>query len=226
MTQILYPDQVSKLLNILAKHKTHVVGGFVRDILLGLPTNDIDLVTPHALSDFLPTIEILAKKPYIIPKYHAVMFRFLDYKVTLTRLRKDIACDGRQAEVAFVETLAEDVYRRDFTINALYSDLTGHVIDYVNGLQDLHNQHIHFIGDPEQRIREDVLRILRYVRFCSLFETDMDDYILKIAELYMPKLRALPKEKLNYEVKRILKAPYGQKNWQKFINCCGELTDP
>ena len=86
-------------------------------------------------------------------------------KFEITSLRRDLIPDGRHSKVEFCESWYEDASRRDFTINSIYSDINGNLYDPFNGRQDLKNQSIKFIGDPEKRIQEDYLRILRYIRF-------------------------------------------------------------
>ena len=179
---------------------------------------DIDLVTSDPLNTFLPTVQQLSKRHHIMQHYQAVQLSFEDYQVTLTRLRYDACCDGRQAEVTFVKTLQEDVWRRDFTINALYADMQGQVIDFVGGYEDLARKQVRFIGDPETRIKEDVLRILRYVRFCSLLEVPMDQGMLNVMRPYLSHLQSISPDRLQYEIKKIHKLPLGEKNLEQLMN--------
>lgn len=173
---------------------------------------DIDLVTPDSLEAFLPTVRQLSENYHITKQYQAVAFSFEGYRVTLTRLRYDALCDGRQAEVGFVDTLQEDVWRRDFTINALYADAEGQVIDFVGGYQDLAAGKIRFIGDPETRIKQDSLRILRYVRFCCLLGTPMDIHMLDLMRSYIPELKSIPHSCLQHEINKIHKLPSGKES--------------
>lgn len=224
MIRIFYPESIYKLLEVLSKHKVYIVGGFVRDMLLcgsckitHRDPKDIDLVTSDALEIFLPTVQKLSEHYYVIKHYQAIEFSFEGYQVTLTRLRYDAICDGRQADVAFVETLQEDVWRRDFTINAFYADAEGIVIDFMDGYRDLVQKKIRFIGDPETRIKEDVLRILRYVRFCSLLAIPMDLQVLELMRPCLPRLSMLSESRLQYEIKKIHKLPLGKKNLEQLL---------
>ena len=88
-----------------------------------------------------------------------------EYKFEITSLRKDISTDGRHATVAFSKNWKEDASRRDFTINSIYSDKDGNLFDPYNGKSDLEKGYVKFIGDVDERIKEDYLRILRYLRF-------------------------------------------------------------
>lgn len=174
--------------------------------------SDIDLVTPDPIETFLPTVQKFSKRCHVTQQYQAVQFSFESFQVTLTRLRYDAVCNGRQAEVVFVKTLQEDVWRRDFTINALYADAEGQVIDFIGGYQDLSQRKIHFIGDPEIRIKEDVLRILRYVRFCSLLKVPMDPQMLDLMRPYLPQLESIAHSRLQCEIRKIKSLPFGKEN--------------
>ncbi len=221
MIYISYPQSICRLLSQLSKHKVYVVGGFIRDALLsevdktiltGKHKKDVDLVTADPLDIFLPTIQKLSKKYYVVEHYQVVQFTFEDYKVALTRLRYDRICDGRQADVVFVKTLQEDVWRRDFTINALYADPKGMIIDFSGGYQDLCHQKIRFIGDPKMRILEDTLRMLRYVRFCSFFQMPMAPAIVELIMKYRDLLSTLPQDRVRQEMSKIMQLPYGKRN--------------
>ncbi len=178
---------------------------------------DIDLVTADPLEAFLPTVQGLSERYHVMNYYEAIQFSFKGYQVTLTRLRYDAVCDGRQAEVIFVKTLQEDMWRRDFTINALYADAEGEVIDFLGGYQDLAQKKVRFIGDPETRIQEDVLRILRYVRFCSLLEVEMDPQLLDMFRPYLPKLELIPRDRVQQEIKKTKRLTCGAENLQKLF---------
>lgn len=177
-----------------------------------LYVRDIDLVTKDSLDTFLPSIQALSKKHHIMEHYQAIQFSFEGYQVNLTRLRYDATCDGRQADVIFVDTLQEDIWRRDFTVNTLYADEEGQVVDFLDGVQDLEKKIVRFIGDPEARIKEDLLRILRYVRFCSLLGASMDPHILDLMHPYIPQLESLSQDLLQREIKKIRKLPLGREN--------------
>ena len=94
-----------------------------------------------------------------------------DYKFEITTLRKDISTDGRHAEVEFSKDWHEDASRRDFTFNAIYADLHGNLYDPFNGREDLELGNVKFIGDPEKRIKEDYLRIIRFIRFSLKYDS-------------------------------------------------------
>ncbi|MDD3183130.1 MAG: CCA tRNA nucleotidyltransferase [Alphaproteobacteria bacterium] len=146
--------------------EARVVGGAVRDALLGRDVHDIDLavnLTPDHVSQIL-----FAAGLKVVPTglAHGTLTVVADHKgYEITTLRRDIMPDGRRTKVAFTKDWATDAARRDFTFNALYLDAHGHITDYFDGLGDLAKRHVRFIGRPCERIREDVLRILRLFRF-------------------------------------------------------------
>ncbi len=187
-----------------------LVGGCVRDEILGLEANDYDIA-----SDALPeTVQKLFNSPdlknwRVIPsgiEHGTITLLSIREKFTfeVTTLRQDTACDGRHAEVAFGKSFYEDSCRRDFTINALYEDVWGHVYDFHNGLEDLRAGKLCFIGESSKRIQEDYLRIMRYFRFLAKyqFKANFDD--LKTIKLNAANLKKLSQERLTQELLKIL----------------------
>jgi poly(A) polymerase len=150
--------------------EVRLVGGAVRNTLLGLPTGDIDMATtalPREVIRRAGKASIRALPTGI--EHGTVTLLVRGVPVEVTTLREDVATDGRRATVTFGRSFAHDARRRDFTINALYADREGRIIDEVEGLPDLAVRHVRFIGDPETRIREDYLRILRLFRFHAAY---------------------------------------------------------
>lgn len=143
-----------------------LVGGAVRDALMNVQAGDIDFATPY---DPAQIVALLEKKGIrTIPtgiKHGTVSALVNDTLYEITTLRRDEKTDGRHAEVAFTDSYEEDARRRDFTINALYLDANGHLYDYTGGQEDIKNKHVRFIGNADERICEDYLRLLRYFRF-------------------------------------------------------------
>lgn len=170
--------QIEKIFQALGKN-IRFVGGCVRDSLIGKIPSDIDMATP-----VLPehVIQILKKEGFeVIPtgiSYGTVTVLTKNEPfpcLEITTLRRDIQNDGRKPQVVYTENWQEDALRRDFTFNALYADFDGNVYDFCDGIQDLKNHVVRFIGDPDHRIQEDYLRILRYFRFLALFENARPD---------------------------------------------------
>ncbi|WP_333838449.1 CCA tRNA nucleotidyltransferase [Novosphingobium sp.] len=147
------------------------VGGAVRDTLLGLPVKDIDMATRLLPAQTQARLEAVGIRQVPTGIAHGTITAVLaGGPVEVTTLRRDVETDGRHATVAFASEWRDDAARRDFTINALYADPRSLAIsDYHGGLDDLAARRLRFIGDAEQRIREDYLRILRYFRFQARF---------------------------------------------------------
>lgn len=171
-----------KLENEFARsgHKMWLVGGCVRDSLIGNSPKDIDIATT---ADPSSAMEIYQRGKF---NYHVTGKQFGtitvivdDQPMEITTLRRDVETDGRHAVVEFTDDLTVDLERRDLTINAIAQTLAGEVIDPFGGKEDLVNGVVRFVGDPRKRIREDYLRILRWFRFYDRYgrgEPDTDSY--------------------------------------------------
>ncbi|MFQ5973372.1 MAG: CCA tRNA nucleotidyltransferase [Alphaproteobacteria bacterium] len=147
------------------------VGGCVRDAVLGRRVGDVDVATPLPPQEVMRRLEQAGIKAVPTGIDHGTITAVFDKAVDapiyfeVTTLRLDMETDGRRARVAFTDDWAADAARRDFTINALFCDASGKVYDYTGGLGDLRDRRVRFVGDPTERIREDVLRLLRFFRF-------------------------------------------------------------
>lgn len=188
--------------------ESRFVGGAVRDTLLGIAVNDIDIATrlsPDDVCDRLRAAHIKAVPTGIA---HGTITAVLpDGPVEVTTLRRDVATDGRHATVVYTDDWREDAARRDFTINALYADpVTGEVFDYFGGLDDLERHIVRFIGDPLQRIAEDHLRILRFFRFLTRFGDAPDPAGLAACIARANDLMALSRERIADELLKLLVA--------------------
>lgn len=184
-----------------------IVGGAVRDALLGLAVADIDLATPLRPDEVIRRLEAASIKAVPTGIDHGTVTAVCDGRsFEITTLRRDVATDGRRATVAFSTDWREDAARRDFTINALYADPeTREIYDYFNGLADLAAHHVRFIGDARQRIAEDHLRILRLFRFHARFgEGAIDQEALVAARDNASKLMALSRERISDELRKLL----------------------
>ena len=115
-------------------------------------------------------------------------------KLELTTLRKDIKTDGRHAEVEFTDDWEQDSERRDFTINAIYLDINGKIFDPQLGVKDLMNHTIKFIGDPQKRIEEDYLRIIRFIRFSLEYESKIEQTTIEAIKMNLDGIRKISKE--------------------------------
>ncbi len=182
------------------------VGGCVRKILNNEIVDDIDFAVnlkPVECSKALKKNNI---KFFEIGISHGTIIAVIDsYKFEITSLRKDLITDGRHAKVAFTTDWQEDASRRDFTINAIFSDVHGNLYDPFDGKKDLEIGKIKFIGDADKRIKEDYLRILRYIRFfLNYSKTDHNDKIRKIIKQNLNGISNISSERLLDEFKKLI----------------------
>ena len=185
------------------------VGGCVRKIINKENIDDIDLATnlePKQVCEALKSSNINYYESGID---HGTITALEDkYKFEITTLRKDISTDGRHAKVKFSKDWKEDASRRDFTINSIYSDKDGNLFDPYNGKGDLENGIINFIGDKDKRIKEDYLRILRYLRFfLNYSKHPHTSENIKALKINIGGISKLSKERLLDELKKITKIP-------------------
>ena len=170
LTKLKDETQVTKIFKSISdfsdESEIRYVGGCIRKILNNEKVDDIDLATnidPHKVCEVLKKDNISFYESGI--EHGTITAKVNNHKFEITSLRKDISTDGRYAKVEFSNDWYEDASRRDFTFNSIYSDLNGNLYDPFNGKIDLENGLVKFIGDAEKRIKEDYLRILRYIRF-------------------------------------------------------------
>ncbi|MDQ4418857.1 CCA tRNA nucleotidyltransferase [Sphingobium sp. DEHP117] len=193
-----------------AEGETRLVGGAVRDGLLGLDVADIDLATRLRPDEVTQRLTGAGIKVVPTGITHGTVTAVLDHRpVEITTLRSDVSTDGRRATIVYTDDWQEDAARRDFTINALYADpATGDVSDYFGGLKDLEARRVRFIGDPAQRIAEDHLRILRYFRFLARFGALPPDAAAYAAcRDNANSLMALSRERIADELLKLLALP-------------------
>ena len=192
-----------------AAGETRLVGGAVRDALLGLAGADIDLATRFPPEEVMRRVKAAGLKAVPTGIAHGTVTVVGDAVVAeVTTLRRDVNSFGRHAEVAFTDDWREDAMRRDFTVNALYADLPGGALhDHVCGLADLAARRVRFIGDPLQRIAEDHLRILRFFRFSARFAAVIDADGLAACTLRANDLMALSRERIAMELRLLLALP-------------------
>ena len=182
-------------------HSLYLVGGTSRDILLGLAPSDFDFATdatPHEEMLFLPDAD------YSFARFGSIKAKKEGKEIDITTFRVDGEyVDFRHPDtVTFVSSPKEDSVRRDFTINALYMDSDGRVYDFHGGLADLSNKIIRFIGDPDKRVKEDPLRILRAERFAKRLGFGFDPLTKKAIEENRHLLKQLNQEKVRSEERK------------------------
>ena len=203
-------SRVLKLLNG-GGEEARVVGGAVRNALLGIPVSDVDIATTALPEEVVKRAKAAGIKSVPTGIEHGTVTLVVDGQpFEITTLREDAETFGRKAKVSFGRDWVGDAHRRDFTINALSAGLDAVVHDYVGGLEDLAARRVRFIGEPDQRIEEDYLRILRFFRFHAAFgagQVDRDGYLACIRA--RAGLANLSAERMRMEMLKLLVAEGG-----------------
>ena len=210
LKKLTYKTPVSKIFEAINSYSNfseiRYVGGCIRKIINDEKVDDIDLATnlePKEVSDALKKNNINFYETGV--KHGTITALIDDFKFEITSLREDILTDGRHAQVKFSKDWKKDASRRDFTINSIYSDAEGNLFDPFNGKKDLEKGVINFIGNPNERIQEDYLRILRYIRFFLNYSKQKHDpEIIRSLKRNLDGISKLSKERLLDELKKIL----------------------
>ena len=191
-------------------HRVLFVGGCVRNALLGELVGDLDLATDALPEKVVRLVEAAGFKAIPTGIDHGtvtVLAGGLPHEITT--FRRDVQTDGRHAVVAYSTDVAQDAARRDFTMNALYADPSGEVVDPLGGLPDLRARRLRFVGEPSQRIREDYLRILRFFRFSATYgdpALGMDAEGLAACAELADGIDGLSRERIGAEMRKLLSA--------------------
>ncbi|MGH1458257.1 MAG: CCA tRNA nucleotidyltransferase [Paracoccaceae bacterium] len=194
-----------------AGHQALFVGGCVRNALIGAAVSDIDISTdarPERVVDLAAAAGFRAVPTGIDHGTITVVNGSIAHEITT--FRRDVETNGRHAVVAFADGVEEDARRRDFTMNALYCDPRGLVIDPLGGMDDLVARRVRFIDDPSARIEEDYLRILRFFRFHAWYgdpQGGMDAEALAAIAVHLDGLSGLSAERVTSELRKLLAAP-------------------
>jgi tRNA nucleotidyltransferase/poly(A) polymerase len=189
--------------------EARVVGGAVRNALLDIPHGDVDIATTAVPDEVIRRAAAAGFRPVETGKEHGTITVVADgVPFEVTTLRQDVETYGRRAKVVFGRDWRRDAQRRDFTINALFVSRDGQLHDYVGGLADLEARRVRFIGDPETRIAEDYLRILRFFRFhASYAEGPLDPTGLAACIQAHTQIDTLSRERVHMELMKLLIAP-------------------
>jgi len=197
--------KIFKILNDKNEKNAMFVGGCVRKHLSNEKIDDIDIatiLTPSEVIKKFSNSDFEVKETGI---EHGTLTLVKDGRsFEITTLREDISTDGRHAKVSFTRDWKKDSERRDFTINAIYLSEKGLVFDPQNGVSDLKNNQVKFIGDPTRRIQEDYLRILRYIRFTLQYNCQTDEETIKTIKINLAGFNNLSKERVYSELLKIL----------------------
>ena len=197
------------------------VGGCIRDALIGIQSHDIDFAI-----NCIPEVTIKVLQKFNIQfadygkKYGSILAIINNKKFELTSLREDFNQTGRGTEVKFTNSWRKDALRRDFTMNAIYLSPTGKLYDFFKGQSDILNHRIRFIGNIDQRIQEDYLRIFRFYRFLGYFKNlkILDGYEKKLCK-HIAQIRIhINNDTMRKEILKMLKNPYRINSFINFHN--------
>ena len=177
------------------------VGGSVRDEILGIEVFDFDFATDATPEDMM---KFLKDANDTFAKYGCIKYKGEHGRAEITTFRVEEEYDDfrHPTKIKFVKSLKEDYLRRDFTINAIYKDVDGNIYDPANGVEDIKNKVIRFIGEPEKRIKEDPLRILRAKRFASKLGFEIETKTAKAMEKLSYLLEKLNPDKIKEEERK------------------------
>ena len=193
-----------------ANFEAYIVGGYVRDIIMGIPTVDVDICTSALPKDIKQIFNINEESNL----YGSINFNRNNYNFDITTFRKEYNYEKRRpTKVQFIKDLKDDVLRRDFTINSLCMDKNDNLIDYLNGKDDITNKKIRLIGD-NIRLKEDPLRILRAIRFATVYDFEIDDKLNDGIVMYKEYINELSITRIKNEIDKILVS----KNFKKGLN--------
>lgn len=184
--------------------EAYIVGGFARDKYMNINSNDIDICTnakPEELKDIFDDIDLT------YAKYGNAILKRDNYTFEITTFRKDVSYNNRRPNIEFVETLKEDLNRRDFIINTLCIDSNNNYIDYLNARKDIDDKIIRLVGTKE-KLKEDPLRILRAIRFSTILNFKLDDEIIEGIKEYGYLVETLSYNRKKEELDKIFDSKY------------------
>ena len=201
--------------------EVRLVGGCIRDALLGKETKDIDVAANVKLDEI---IKILDKHKILYEnfayRYGSIIAIIEDQKFQITTLREDINQMGRHTNIIFTNNWKKDAERRDFTANAIYLSSDGNITDYFNGQQDIANSKLQFIGNIDERIQEDFLRIFRYYRFIGIFQNPhlIDGYEETLTRYCKESYNYLSNDLIRQEILKIFNTSFPLNSFFSNIN--------
>ena len=195
-----------EIVNVLNKieansFEAYVIGGFVRDKLLGIDSLDVDIATNALPKDIMSIFNTTSKNTTI---YGTTKIFGDKYRFDIATYRKDLSYSNRKPQVEYIDSLKEDIIRRDFTINTIAMNKDGEIIDYLNGVKDLQNKLIRCVGDPNLKLNEDPLRILRTLRFSITLDFKIEDNLLNAIKKNITLLNTLSLNRVKEEFDKIL----------------------
>lgn len=206
-------EKALKILDILHEHKheSYIVGGYVRDKLLGRTSNDIDIctsATPKEIMELFPNTSS--------PNYGSVNIVYKNTNFDITTFRKDIKYQDNRlpVKIKYIKSIRKDLLRRDFTINTFCITKDGKVKDYLNATPDLSAKIIKTVGNPKHHLKEDALRILRAVRFATILDFEIEEKTKHYLTEYAPLLKKLSYQRKKQELDKIFTSHKKEKGIQ------------
>lgn len=205
--EMLVNDKIKNILERLEDNgfTAYVVGGFVRDYILGQETYDVDIATSAEPKDVMRIFDLTSAND---DNYGSVFLKDKIYNYDITTYRKELRYENRKpVEYEFVDSIEEDIIRRDFTINSLYMDKTGKIYDTVDGKKDLEDKVIKMIGNINDKMQEDPLRLLRAVRFSANLDFELESNLKNYIKQNTQLLRLLSYTRKKEELDKIFSSP-------------------
>ena len=212
-------NEALKILNELENngYSSYIVGGFVRDKLLNIESDDIDIITNAKPDDICKIFNITA-----LDNYGSIKLEFNNFIFDITTFRKEsnYTDKRRPNTIEYINDVKEDLLRRDFTINSILIDKDGNIVDYLNGVNDLNNKIIRTIGNPDKRLNEDALRILRALRFMCIYDFKLDEDLYNSIKNNKDLIKNLSYDRIKKELDII----FNSFNVNKFFDMIDKLN--
>ena len=193
--------------------EAYIVGGYVRDYVLGIESTDIDICTNARVKDLL---SIFSDTNATSNEYGAVKINNADCRIDITTYRKDIKYNGdrKKVEIEYVDNLLDDINRRDFTMNTLCMNKNGDIVDILNGRKDIEDHIIRCVGNIDERLKEDPLRMLRAVRFACVLDFKIEEELYKTIKKNRKLVEKLSLERIKEELTKMLLSPNCMKGFR------------
>ena len=193
--------------------EAYIVGGYVRDYLLGIDSTDIDICTNARVKELL---DIFADTNATSNEYGAVKLNSNNYRIDITTYRRDVKYNGdrKNVEIEYVDNLLDDINRRDFTMNTLCMNKNGAIVDILNGRKDIEDHLIRCVGNIDERLEEDPLRMLRAVRFACVLDFKIEEELYKSIKKKRKLIEKLSLERIKEELTKMLLSPNCMKGFK------------
>ena len=228
MERITIPNAAELIISRLEEHgfEAYVVGGCVRDSIMGIPPHDWDICTSALPEQIIEVFSDLKVIPTGLKHGTVTVVLYGDeYEITTYRIDGEYSDNRHPEAVEFVKDLKLDLMRRDFTVNALAYNHKSGIIDYFNGVEDIHNKVIRCVGNPNDRFSEDALRIMRAIRFATRFGFEIEQETRKSLFAHQSLLRNISAERINSELTKTLQHITFETNVSLLVDMMTLLTE-